>query len=289
MLEELDFAAGSDSEGEPVITMTWAEGEEEEEEEEGEEGEDEEMSEMERRELVGLLQGEGIEEDDGDDLWQKEGLEDGELRDLMADAENGEINDFGIVPRADKEKKKRRGRGKKEKATATVQVNSSKGSYAPLTEPAFFASTSKRPPAALESYEDDDTLGDPTSLNEADASDKERRKRSLRFHTSKIAATSARRNAARTQRLGGDEDLPYRDRKAARDAALRKNGPQGDGGEALEPVVERKRARDVIDDGDDTGDGVDDGEGYYDLVKRRRKEEKAAKEAEHEAVQTARL
>ncbi len=257
MLEDLDFAAGSESVDLLLTT------EDMEDEEEGSTG---------GRELVGLLGDE--EEDDADDLWQKEGLEDGELEELMADAENEQMNAI-TSPKSGKEKKKRRNKVKK----ASSSTPKASGGYQPLVEPVFF-SAKKAAPASIE-YDDDDSLGDPTSLTEADAIDKERRVRSLRFHTSKIAATSARRSAARTQRLGGDEDLPYRDRKAARNAALRKNGPEASGGEVLEPVSKGdKRVRMQEDE---------DGGGYYDLVKRRCTEEKVAKEAEHDAVQAARL
>ena len=281
MLEDLDFAADSDSEGGPILAVT-----------DGEDGEDdvEELMDVmrDKRALFARMQGEG-EEEEADDLWRKAGLEDGELEALLADAENEEIG--GIGEEIQKGKKKRRGRGKDKKDSVAPAKN---GVFAPLVEPAFVSSAPKNASMQIDSDEDDDALGDPTSLADADASDKERRKRSLRFHTSKIAATSARRSAARTQRLGGDEDVPYRDHKAARDAALWKNGSQGTDGEGLEPV-ERKRARDVSneagDDGDGDGDGdVDkDAEGYYNLVKRRRTKEKSEKEAEHQAVQAAKL
>jgi U3 small nucleolar RNA-associated protein 3 len=144
-----------------------------------------------------------------------------------------------------------------------------------LEEPAFFSS--KAAPAANDEYD----LGDPTSLLDADAEDKDRRKRSLAFHTSKIASTANRRAAAREKRSGGDEDIPYRDRQAGRDAALRKQSHEVES----EPLSlrdmtdgEKKRAREVRDE-----------DGYYDLVKRKKTEAKEERAARHEAGEAERL
>jgi len=163
--------------------------------------------------------------------------------------------------------------------------------YALLEEPAFVPSKPSVRSSRRELAADDD-LGDPTHLNEADSADKAAKKRSLRFHTSKIAATSARRAAARQERMGGDDDIPYRDRKAARDAALRKNGGGQEDGADLDGSEwtdkDRKRAREVME-GEEGDDGAVEGDdGYYDLVKRRRTEEKDAKKNEYDASVAAR-
>ena len=275
MLEELDFSASLEVNDDQDSTRNDVQDGEEDQETSSE-------APKQKRTLVSLLQS---EEDDANDLWQKEGLEDGELEGLLADARTGSSADDGLLLSSGKVKNRRRGRAKTSRALPSTQT---KGGYMPLTEPSFFSSSFVQAPSHSPTYEDDDIIGDPTSLAAADASDKEKRKRSLRFHTSKIAATSARRSAARTQRLGGDEDLPYRDRKAARNAALRKSGPQGQGGEALESVGDRKRVRDIVPD-DEGIAAEEDGVGYYELVKRRRTEEKAEAEADHKALQIERL
>lgn len=316
-LEDLDFDAASVS-ADPLTLynplLDWAE------------GEDEELKEG-KAELIKRMQAVNGEdwEDDADVLWQKEGLEENELEDLLKDADKDKGDIEMLVAKSQKKKKEKK--SKKEKKTKKaedddlegfdgldgfndlddlddfleddkpkkklvkankIKVSESSSSavaFTPLAEPEFFTSKSKsKKPISDES----DPLGDPTALTDADASDKTARKRSLAFHTSKINATLARRAEGRANRMGGDEDLPYRDRRKARDDALKRNSVRSEG-EDLEEVRQekekKKRARDEIED-DGEGDLDDDEtDGYYELVKRRRKEEKEAKEAEHEAIE----
>lgn len=313
-LEDLDFDAASVS-ADPLTLynplLDWAE------------GEDEELKEG-KAELIKRMQAVNGEdwEDDADDLWQKEGLEENELEDLLKDADKDKDDIDMLVAKSQKKKKKKI--SKKEKKTKkaedddlegfdgldgfddlddlleddkpkkkpvkTKKIKESESSFSavaftPLAEPEFFSSISKsKKPISDES----DPLGDPMALTDADASDKTARKRSLAFHTSKINATLARRAEGRANRMGGDEDVPYRDRRKARDDALKRNSVRSEG-EDLEEVrpekEKKKRARDEIEgDGEDDLDD-DEADGYYELVKRRRKEEKEAKEAEHEAIE----
>ncbi|WWC71037.1 uncharacterized protein I206_104990 [Kwoniella pini CBS 10737] len=324
MLEDLDFAAGSVSDGAFALHPRVGLGEDET---------DEELKEG-KLELLKRMQGldgdedEWEDEDDGDDLWGKEGLEEGELEALLEDAEDDEeadelremLNlskkakkkgkkpkvskeaaeddylDLGMdldedVPKKEKSKKKEK-KTKKSKKEAIIEDDVPKTTYQPLAEPEFFASSSKSTkPTSSNRYDDSDVLGDPTSLGVADYEDKQSRKRSLAFHTSKINATLARREAGRANRMGGDEDLPYRDKRKARDDALKRSQPSQDAGEDLDdlddnvPPKKSKRSRDEEEvDGDD-----DDGDDYYELVKRRRKEEKDAKEAEHQAYEDEKI
>lgn len=321
MLEDLDFAAGDRSDVDPLDHREIAE-------------EDEELAELvkAKKELMArmLIASRGgtqirmpgedevaLKEDMDDDdeydeaadreaLWHQAGLEDGELDDLLADAEADYSSDEEPSARPKKSKKEKKskanGRGesdKKKKAKKSKvpmeeetdeldEPAQPQYAFAPLEEPTFVSAQKSK--SKGKSTRQDDILGDPTALDDADATDKERRKRSLQFHTSKIASTSARRNAARAQRLGGDEDLPYRDRQAARDAALRKNsqaavGADLDGSDFTEK--DRKRAREVRGEEEDGGD--DDGEDYYDLVKRRKTAKEEAKAAAHEEYQEAKL
>lgn len=316
-LEDLDFDAASVSANPLTLynpLLDWAE------------GEDEELKEG-KAELIKRMQAVNGEdwEDDVDDLWQKEGLEENELEDLLKDADKGEGDVEMLVAKSQKKKKEKKSKkekkvkksenddlegfdgldgfddlddleglledekpknkSKKSKKIKGSESSSSTAAFAPLAEPEFFTSKSKsKKPLSDES----DPLGDPTALTDADASDKSARKRSLAFHTSKINATLARRAEGRANRMGGDEDVPYRDRRKARDDALKRNSVRSEG-EDLEEVraekEKKKRARDEIED---DGKGVaddDEADGYYELVKRRRKEEKEAKEAEHEAIE----
>ncbi|CCM05929.1 uncharacterized protein FIBRA_08168 [Fibroporia radiculosa] len=101
--------------------------------------------------------------------------------------------------------------------------------------------------------------------------------------------------------MGGDDDLPYRERarqreeRLAREAARRSRGQGGADLDDAEPearVSEKKRRRDDADDDDDggeSGSGGDGGEenGYYELVHRASKAKKEKKKAEYEAAKAA--
>ncbi|WRT68042.1 uncharacterized protein IL334_005017 [Kwoniella shivajii] len=314
MLEDLDFAAGSVSDGAFALHPRVGLGEDET---------DEELKEG-KMELLKRMQGLNGDEDDeenewedgddGDDLWGKEGLEEGELEALLADAEEDEADELremiklsekakkkGKTPKISKdaeedvimeEPKKEKSKSKKKKAKKdkdtpiAVAEASTKptSSFTPLAEPEFFSSSSK---SKTPTYDDSDVLGDPTALGSADYADKQSKKRTLAFHTSKINTTLARRAEGRANRMGGDEDIPYRDRRKARDDALKRNQTQQSAGEDLDLDEPRpvKRFREESQD----ADANDDAEGYYELVKRRRKEEKDAKEAEHEGYEAEKL
>ena len=266
MLEDLDFAAGSVSAIDGDAEMVADDDEDDEAELQGA-----------KRELLqrmftmargdGDAQTDDTESDhaDLDDSWKSIELEDGELADLLADVEEDS------TPEEKKRKRKRKAgpaadtafpisngvdrvptkKPRKRKAQSSGGFAAlASAAFAPLVEPDFRSFTTKSTPSAL-----DDTL-DPSSLAEADASDKDRRQRSLQFHTAKINSTSARRANARASRYGGDDDIPRRDREAARAAALRKSQPS--------PVDEPMEiATEPADD-----------DGYYNLVQKSRKKSK---------------
>lgn len=144
-----------------------------------------------------------------------------------------------------------------------------------------------------------DAFGEATSLDIPDAADKSARKKSLKFHTSRIESAARRREQARTNALGGDDDIPWKDRRAERRkqdaaAAAAVNKTRGQGGDDLddadpEPANDatdkgKKRARDEVDDEGEGGDGED---GYYDLVKKGKKQAKLDKQAAYEAERAA--
>jgi U3 small nucleolar RNA-associated protein 3 len=268
------------------------------------------MGEDDEDELDGIQEMEDDDFEDFDDSWKGAGLDEDELAGLLADAGEDEnmSEEEEVAPVKAKKVKTKSTKEDKKAKTKTAEDGKKKrvrkvkepapepiANFTPLAEPSFYSSKKSKSPRTLSA--DDDTLGDATSLLDADASDKERRTKSLRFHTSKIASTSNRRAAARQQRLGGDEDVPYRDRQKARDAALRKNSSAAaqDGGEDLDggewSESDKKRAREVRDEvGEDDAGGDDDGAGeYYDLVKRRKTEKIEEKEAAHEARQAEKL
>ncbi|KAH9936644.1 Sas10 C-terminal domain-containing protein [Fomitopsis serialis] len=148
------------------------------------------------------------------------------------------------------------------------------------------ASSSRSGPSSTDVY------GEATSLQAADAADKQARKKSLRFHAARIENTNARRQNARSNAMGGDDDIPYRERKKAKEARLAREVAKGrgEGGDDLDDAEpeprrrDKKRARDEDSDSDG-GDG--DADGYYELVQRKSKERKEKKKAEYEAAKAA--
>ncbi|KAL5512808.1 hypothetical protein ACEPAG_3074 [Sanghuangporus baumii] len=143
-------------------------------------------------------------------------------------------------------------------------------------------------------------FGEATSLDDADLEDKKGRRKALQFHTAKIESVSARRKGARTA-LGGDDDVPYRERNKEKEKKrLARVAKLGEGGEDLDDVEpegvheqqSRKRGRDETN-GDAAGaggsaeDDDDEDDGYYSLVKRQKKAKQAEKKAQYDATKAA--
>ena len=210
---------------------------------------------------------------DGEQVWRfddKEGLEPNELAELLEDASAKKLENRTQTP------------PKKKRKTTSQDHPQPVGPIFDLVEPQFVSSkSSSHEPLA----KDADAYGEMTALHFADLADKNVRKKSLRFHTSKIDSTSARRQGARNQALGGDDDLPYRQRKREKDAQLVKEAVKkvnNQGGDDLNdedpepPRVGEKRSRQDEDEADP--------DGYYELVKKKSKENKEKKKAEYEEV-----
>ena len=190
----------------------------------------------------------------------------------------------------DQPPKKKRKTEKKEKSASSAKVP-----VFDLEEPEFPTSKSKVKSTVLTNGDSTDNFGEFTALQTADAQDKAARKRSLRFHTSKIESASSRREKARAA-LGGDDDIPWKDRKKDKDEKAKKAlaKTRGQGGEDLddeepEPRQQsgagKKRRRE--EEGSESDGEGDDAAGYYDLVQRKSKEKKEKKKAEYEAAQAA--
>ncbi|KIJ64480.1 hypothetical protein HYDPIDRAFT_28421 [Hydnomerulius pinastri MD-312] len=268
-----------------------------------EEDEDEEDEEADLADLIG----------DGDGepgtLWsliQKKGLEADELADLLEDAAALSPSS----PEGEKKKKNKR-KGTNDKAEVPPKKKRKTADSIPpaqvfdLVEPSYAPSSSskkKKPPALTPTpvSEETDAYGDPTSLSHTDLTDKNARKKSLRFHISRIESSSSRRTNARANAVGGDDDIPYRERRKERERReererekRREGGKLGTGGDDLddgEPEdggdgeggkKRKKRSRDE-EDGD--GDDATEVNGYYDLVKQAAASKKAQKKAEYEAA-----
>lgn len=212
---------------------------------------------------------------DGEQVWRfdgAEGLEPNELAQLLEDAE----------PSAKKLETRTQTPPKKKRKTTTQDHPHPVGSIFDLVEPQFVSS--KKSSSSHEPLANDaDAYGETTALHFADLADKNVRKKSLRFHTSKIDSTSARRQGARNQALGGDDDLPYRHRKREKEAQLVKEAAKrlnNQGGDDLDdedpepPRIGEKRSREDEDEADP--------DGYYELVKKKSKEKKEKKKVEYE-------
>jgi U3 small nucleolar RNA-associated protein 3 len=138
---------------------------------------------------------------------------------------------------------------------------------------------------------DDDALGDAVVLDTADAADKKARKHTLRFHTSKIESASARRQVARLA-LRGDDDVPYRERRKEKEARVQREalaGRRGQGGDDLDDIEPEsiRGATSGAGVNKDNESGEEDGNGYYSLVQRQKRERKESKKLAYEAGKAA--
>ncbi|KAJ3856632.1 Sas10 C-terminal domain-containing protein [Lentinula lateritia] len=230
---------------------------------------------------------------DARQLWDREhsnededeDVDSDELDQLLADARsitNSNSNRIVIQPKAPAlthpPKKKRKTASESEKSSLSMFD---------LVEPEFVSS---KPTSSTSPYAAADAFGEATSLQHADAADKSARRKTLRFHTSRIESANARRSNARSNALGGDDDIPYRERKKekedrlAREATARVRHQGGADLDDTEP--EPRRPDDSDGDGDEE---MEDANGYYDLVKKQVKEKKERKKAEYEASRADRF
>ncbi|KAJ7644052.1 Sas10 C-terminal domain-containing protein [Roridomyces roridus] len=209
------------------------------------------------------------EEDSGDDmlmdaeqLWKQDrmqGLDEDELEDLLNDVgplpETARRTRRSMEDEADSTPMAAEARPKKKRKTASLPVFD-------LVEPEFTSSTTMQRQDTTA-----DAFGEATSLQHADAADKTARRKTLRFHTSKIESASARRQGARANAVGGDDDIPYREPR-------KQQGPtRQERGQDLDETEPKPVAPDT-----------EDAEGYYELVKRKSKERKEQKKAEYDAA-----
>ncbi|GLB38447.1 putative sas10 C-terminal domain [Lyophyllum shimeji] len=218
---------------------------------------------------------------DGESVWDSSGeaaMEDEELKLLLEEAK-ATLEKPKLVPQKPPKKKR--------KMSSTAETSELAAVF-DLVEPDFV------PTKASSSINTSDSAiadayGEATSLHHADAADKTARKKSLRFHTSKIESASARRQGARNQAVGGDDDIPYRERKKEKEARLAKENAKhrGQGGADLDDTEpESRSAKRRRDDEDDEVEPDGPG-GYYELVKKTTKEKKERQKAEYEAMQAA--
>jgi U3 small nucleolar RNA-associated protein 3 len=154
------------------------------------------------------------------------------------------------------------------------------------------ANTKRKPKSVIRAQDDDSDLGEEAPLTAAEAAEKAKRKKSLRFYTSQIAQKANKRGAAGRD-AGGDEDVPHRERLRDRQARLnaeaekrgRKPGGDGenadlDGNSDDEDAAQARHIRETADD---------DVNGYYDMVASKTARKKSDKAAYAEAQKQAAL
>jgi U3 small nucleolar RNA-associated protein 3 len=229
------------------------------------------------------------------DLWSilmTKGLESDELTDLLMDS--------GDKPRKASKKDEMEAKPPKKKRRTSDDKNGQP--IFDLVEPDFeAASTSaKKKRSAPADTSSTDAFGEATFLQHADATDKQARKKSLRFHVSRIESATARRQNARVNAVGGDDDIPYRERRKEKEQRMenerqRKAGTLGMGGDDLDDVDPeitdtssrtKKRRRDVDVEDDDDSETAE-AHGYYELVKRQAAEKKSKKKMDYEEARAA--
>ena len=255
---------------------------------------------------------------------KKPRLELNELQDLLKDAKS-DISDLTPAVNGAVSPKKRRKTAKEpffsqedaseppkkkqktdKKDKESTKATKSRATVFDLVEPEFEYSTSKPVPSSSVS-DAVDSFGEQTVLQSSDAADKKARKKSLRFHTSKIEGAATRRDKGAKNLLGGDDDIPYRERKKQkeiREAKESAKGGRGLGGDDLsdgDPEVDmdveftrfdgnvggsRSGKKRIRDDSDEEHGDVDPGE-YYSLMERSAKEKKEKKKAEYDAAKAA--
>jgi len=129
-------------------------------------------------------------------------------------------------------------------------------------------------------------FGEEAVLNEIDAEEKAKRKKSLRFFTSQINAKSMKRDAA-SRGTGGDMDVPHRERRKERELRLRAEAQRRrDKGEGVdlsdnepEPPRQSKKSAAPANDPDNE---------YYELLAATSKARKEEKKQLYEADKAAR-
>ncbi|KAH7388760.1 Sas10 C-terminal domain-containing protein [Pyrenochaeta sp. MPI-SDFR-AT-0127] len=126
---------------------------------------------------------------------------------------------------------------------------------------------------------EDSDFGEETSLTAYELAEKARKKKSLRFYTSQIAQKANKRDAAGKDQ-GGDADIPHRERLKDRQARLQaeaeKRGQHKDAGPGV-TLGEDDGASSADEAPATQNDGLEDEDGYYDMVAARSNAKKQTK------------
>ena len=238
------------------------------------------------------------------DLWQRvstlpEDPSAAEIQEAFASEEEEEdesIEELESAPKLNRKQRKALARaqaagGEAAQKRKAERLQRAEAGFADLDALVGAAST-KRTKKLPRAQDDDSDLGEEAPLTAAEAAEKAKRKKSLRFYTSQIAQKANKRGAAGRD-AGGDEDVPHRerlrDRQARLNAEAEKRGrrPGGDGENADlgghsddEDAAQAQHIRETADD---------DVNGYYDMVASKTARKKSDKAAFAEAQKQAKL
>ncbi|KAI4614848.1 hypothetical protein J4E80_006352 [Alternaria sp. BMP 0032] len=136
---------------------------------------------------------------------------------------------------------------------------------------------------------DDSDFGEETELTAHEAAEKAKKKKSLRFYTSQIAQKANKRDAAGKD-MGGDADIPHRERLKDRQARLQaeaeKRGQHKDAGPGV-ALGEDDGASSADEAPATKRDDFEDEDGYYDMIAARSEDKKQTKLERAEAYALA--
>lgn len=119
-----------------------------------------------------------------------------------------------------------------------------------------------------------------------DKEEKERRKKTLRFYTSKIDQSANK--AARNEKFTGDVDLPYKERLFERQQRLVEEARKKGLGLDRAQLGEDLDSNDLNSDDENLASQInDDAEDYYESIKQGKMDKKAARRAAHEEAKRA--
>ena len=239
------------------------------------------------------------------DLWQRvqalpEDLSPAEIEEAFADEDEESEESSGELETIAKPNRKQRkailraqsAGGEAAQKRKAERLQRAEAGLADLDALLGAANTKRKPKSVIRAQDDDSDLGEEAPLTAAEAAEKAKRKKSLRFYTSQIAQKANKRGAAGRD-AGGDEDVPHRERLRDRQARLnaeaekrgRKPGGDGenadlDGNSDDEDAAQARHIRETADD---------DVNGYYDMVASKTQRKKSDKAAYAEAQKQAAL
>ena len=223
-------------------------------------------------------------------------LEPGEVDDLIEDEkENQNVSSTPAASEASVPKRK------KTKAKRRAESRAEPPAPAPLAAVADVGADVPRAPKRTASMplESADAYGEPTQMRSVDAQEKSQRKRLTQFHADAAADQASKQ---KQNKLEGDADIPYRDRRRSREAVaaaktnkLAKMQPQHMDTDLNDTEWGESDWRDrnavmgggAKPDADEAAGGDEDDAAYYDLISSNKRAKKAQKKEEYDQERLA--